>query len=305
MTTEKQTPEAWRPIKTAPRDGSNILLRFGSDGVSQGKYVPGTPYPWKFIDTNDGVTWLVNHAVDDRGGPSHWMPLPSTKLAALACATSQQEPCETCGGGGYISDHGEARDCPRCNTAPPVQQSSQGTEDYNALLSIVGDIVGIGHMNTEDLARLRAHLTCKPEPVQQGPMGREGCNYMCMPGKVCRKCGHVHDTPLNTPPVQQADDEVTPEMVRAGAKAASEYMKRTGGNDPAVIYRAMRAAAKTAEQQALKDAERLDWLDANAGMRWDSGYDVIEICIHGSEGVEIGKTVRETLDAAIAATKKE
>ena len=43
-------------------------------------------------------------------------------------------------------------------------------------------------------------------PVQQGPMGREGCNYMCMPGKVCRKCGHVHDIPLTVPPVQQGPD---------------------------------------------------------------------------------------------------
>lgn len=68
---------SWRPIKTAPRDGTNILIRFGRDGVSQAKYVPGTPHPWKFIDTNDGVTWLINHAVDTAYGPSHWMPIPS------------------------------------------------------------------------------------------------------------------------------------------------------------------------------------------------------------------------------------
>lgn len=66
----------WQPIATAPRDGSNLLLRFGLDGVSQGKFVPGLPHPWKFIDTNDGITWLVNHAIDGPGGPSHWMPMP-------------------------------------------------------------------------------------------------------------------------------------------------------------------------------------------------------------------------------------
>lgn len=67
----------WQPIETAPRDGTNILLRFGSDGISQGKFVPGgLIHPWKFIDTNDGITWLVNHAIDGLGGPSHWMPLP-------------------------------------------------------------------------------------------------------------------------------------------------------------------------------------------------------------------------------------
>ena len=66
----------WQKIKTAPRDGRNLLLRFGSDGVSQGKFVPGLPHPWKFLDKNDGITWLVNHAIDGPGGPSHWMAMP-------------------------------------------------------------------------------------------------------------------------------------------------------------------------------------------------------------------------------------
>lgn len=66
----------WLPIKTAPRDGRNILIRFGRDGVSQAKFIPGLPHPWLFIDTNDGITWLLNHAVDGMGGPSHWTELP-------------------------------------------------------------------------------------------------------------------------------------------------------------------------------------------------------------------------------------
>lgn len=85
-----QVPQ-WQPIKTAPRDGSNLLLRFGSDGVSQGKFVPGLPHPWKFIDTNDGVTWLVNHAIDGPGGPSHWMRMPSTALSASPQAPAQRD----------------------------------------------------------------------------------------------------------------------------------------------------------------------------------------------------------------------
>lgn len=68
----------WQPMKTAPRVGTNILLRWGSDGVSQGKYIPGLPKPWQFIDTNDGITWLINHAVDNEYGPTHWMPMPPT-----------------------------------------------------------------------------------------------------------------------------------------------------------------------------------------------------------------------------------
>lgn len=73
---EAEPAYSWMPIESAPRDGRNILIRFGQDGVSQAKYVPGVPHPWKFIDTNDGVTWLINSAVDGPGGPSHWMRMP-------------------------------------------------------------------------------------------------------------------------------------------------------------------------------------------------------------------------------------
>ncbi|WP_109479140.1 hypothetical protein [Paraburkholderia sp. C35] len=72
-------PDLWQPIATAPRDGSNILIKFGSDGVSQAKYTPGWAWPWIFIDTNDGITWMINRAVDGPGGPSHWMPMPDSK----------------------------------------------------------------------------------------------------------------------------------------------------------------------------------------------------------------------------------
>lgn len=87
MSAAKHTPGHWLPIKSAPRDGTNILLRFGIDGVSQGKYVVGgVTHPWKFIDTNDGITWLVNHAVDGPGGPSHWQPMPDTALVQFVAA---------------------------------------------------------------------------------------------------------------------------------------------------------------------------------------------------------------------------
>lgn len=65
-----------QPISSAPRDGTHILIFFGQDGVSQARYIVGAQKPWQFIDTNDGITWLINHAVDGPGGPSHWMPMP-------------------------------------------------------------------------------------------------------------------------------------------------------------------------------------------------------------------------------------
>lgn len=88
---QQDAVDAWQPISTAPRDGTNILLRWGIDGVSQAKYVPGLPHPWKFIDTNDGVTWLVNHCIDGLGGPSHWMPMPMPMPSAIRAAISAKK----------------------------------------------------------------------------------------------------------------------------------------------------------------------------------------------------------------------
>ena len=68
---------------------------------------------------------------------------------------------------------------------------------------------GAGRISAMALyARMRdLCLAYATPPVQQGPMGREGCNYMCKPGKVCRKCGHVHDIPLTAPPAPAAEKE--------------------------------------------------------------------------------------------------
>jgi len=70
------TETIWKPIKSAPRDGRNILIRFGQDGTSQAKYIAGLPHPWQFIDSNDGITWMINYAVDTPAGPTHWANFP-------------------------------------------------------------------------------------------------------------------------------------------------------------------------------------------------------------------------------------
>ncbi|KOQ29492.1 hypothetical protein ABW38_10545 [Achromobacter xylosoxidans] len=54
-----------------------------------------------------------------------------------------------------------------------------------------------------------------------------------------------------------AGEAVTDEMVQAGAKAAREYLERTGGNAPAEIYRAMRAAAPAAAQASAEHVHKV------------------------------------------------
>jgi hypothetical protein len=68
---------AWLPIATAPRDGQSILIRFWQDGRYLGKFIPGSCYPWFFVETDDDGQWFPNRAVDGPGGPSHWMPIPA------------------------------------------------------------------------------------------------------------------------------------------------------------------------------------------------------------------------------------
>ncbi len=68
----------------------------------------------------------------------------------------------------------------------------------------------------------------------------------------------------------------TAEMVRAGAAAAREYYERTGGNDPAVIYRAMIAAAPAlAAAPGARHATPQGW-------RLVPDQPSIAMCIHGA-----------------------
>jgi hypothetical protein len=73
----------WRPIETAPRDGTRIGLAFGSDASTAGWYEDddNDSYPWKILDrglmddqfrSRNGL----NAARDDKYGPTHWRPLP-------------------------------------------------------------------------------------------------------------------------------------------------------------------------------------------------------------------------------------
>lgn len=70
----KQLDEAkaavrWRPIETAPRDGTFILA-----------YWDDATYPHEFVTRNDVVQYLCGEWClsdgDDVLAPTHWMPLP-------------------------------------------------------------------------------------------------------------------------------------------------------------------------------------------------------------------------------------
>lgn len=66
-------------------------------------------------------------------------------------------------------------------------------------------------------------------------------------GVMAKAKGHKQQVP---PPQRQVlTKEPTKEMIEAGAKAARKYMEETGGNSPAVIWKAMYAAAHGIKDQ--------------------------------------------------------
>jgi hypothetical protein len=66
----------WRPISTAPRDGTVISLRVGSDGCTPGWWNGDvdehTPHPWSFFDSDSRGHTVVS--TSPASGVRHWRP---------------------------------------------------------------------------------------------------------------------------------------------------------------------------------------------------------------------------------------
>lgn len=78
----------WRPIETAPRDGTRILLLLGDHRIESGKWVDAEEDGPDSIGADAG--WLSDsgwtmpgrsfghflHRREPMAPPTHWMPLP-------------------------------------------------------------------------------------------------------------------------------------------------------------------------------------------------------------------------------------
>lgn len=77
---QKINDAAWKPIETAPKDGTEILLvSFGGD--------IGLCY-WRNDAVMTGWTWGLGKAFN---GATHWMPLPQAPNASVKAALTQPE----------------------------------------------------------------------------------------------------------------------------------------------------------------------------------------------------------------------
>lgn len=72
--------EGWRPIETAPRDGTWLLLWLPyAGGYGQCHIAPGR---WAKDHYRKTFSWFINGNGMRR--PTHWRPLPAPPVAALA-----------------------------------------------------------------------------------------------------------------------------------------------------------------------------------------------------------------------------
>lgn len=70
--TPRSSPDSgWRPIETAPKDGTRVWLYY-PDAYKDDRQVVG----WYDRDIRDGDRWVDHADAMEFSEPTHWMPRP-------------------------------------------------------------------------------------------------------------------------------------------------------------------------------------------------------------------------------------
>lgn len=78
---ERSERPRWRPIATAPRDGTYVLLAGPSGYVTTPLRVEVCKHDAEYRPLNPWVTHSGDHFTDGGAEPTHWMPLPEAPAA--------------------------------------------------------------------------------------------------------------------------------------------------------------------------------------------------------------------------------
>jgi hypothetical protein len=74
--TPEREPDGWRPIDTAPKDGTTVLVLWDDGAVGAW---------WDILNARFSVIRIDRHGCgccsSDYDKPTHWMPLPAAKAA--------------------------------------------------------------------------------------------------------------------------------------------------------------------------------------------------------------------------------
>ena len=69
----------WQPIETAPKDGTRILVSFGTMGIYAVAWEESAYDEfklWCVDDNKHGPYYLRGYSDEGPRSPTHWMPLP-------------------------------------------------------------------------------------------------------------------------------------------------------------------------------------------------------------------------------------
>jgi hypothetical protein len=117
--------DVWRPIETAPKDGTRVILGWPGGGVRYGFYLDNS----RTSPPRAGWRGPSMELPFPSPPPTHWQPLPAPPSAAPGEAKQGKPVCKTCGGSSlidYDDAHGEPRNAPCPDCAPSPEQ--QGAE---------------------------------------------------------------------------------------------------------------------------------------------------------------------------------
>ena len=119
-------PAGWKPISSAPKDGTEILAWRADCGQFIAKYTSADAFPMTQdeLDAMDEETlfakdwftqWPDAPRLDGSEAPTLWQPLPA-------------EPCPTCNDQGAVGNILNAEPCPDCTPPASAQDDAKDVE---------------------------------------------------------------------------------------------------------------------------------------------------------------------------------
>lgn len=259
----------WKPIASAPKDGSEILV-FHPEGGVCAAFCPGDGFAWHCMDGMNTVIGKKSRQsipamTSFMEPPTHWMPLPAP-------------PCETCNGHGmiggpsyYAPDEG-GEPCPDCSpaapTSHPIPTGATGERDWELACD---ECNGSGHVF------VKHQVAERKTDVQEFKEDCECCEgrgfniaFEDIPGiaEYVKSCRAAPSGPVDA----QDDDSDIPELRSEAEIAFEEWLTREmpGGtiiSNPAwwaprilrVAKWVLRAKGDMPDAPAAGDA--LDWYE--------------------------------------------
>lgn len=139
-------PAGWKPISSAPKDGTEILAWRSDCGQFIASYTSADSFPMTQdeLDAYDEATlfakdwftqWPDATRLDGSEAPTLWQPLPA-------------EPCQTCNDQGAVGNVLTAEPCPDC-TPPAATQDDTVARTGNTADHQAGWYAGIDHGRAE------------------------------------------------------------------------------------------------------------------------------------------------------------